>query len=378
MRFIHTADWQIGKPFRNFGDHEPVLRQARLNAIEATAKLALAENAPHVLIAGDLYDTEAPSQKTLLEPLERMRRFSGVVWHVIPGNHDPHRSNGLWDRVRAAELPANVHLHLEPVPVPLSDAAVLLPAPMRRKSEVIDLTEWMDGASTAPGLVRIGLAHGSIAGFDAGGDANNPIAPDRAAKAGLVYLALGDWHRTMKINDRTWYAGTHEADRFNNQEIGQVLLVEIAGPGAAPSVTPRHTGTFRWLSRSEEVTSTEDLGSLETRLRALPDLSATVMHLAIKGSLPVAGRAELERRIAGLEAAMAHLETDVDDLHVRTSLTDLESIDFGGVLREAADRLKAMAEDGTRTMEERRRAEDALIRLFLMTAAKTGPADIAS
>ena len=30
MRFIHTADWQIGKPFRNFGEKESVLRQARL------------------------------------------------------------------------------------------------------------------------------------------------------------------------------------------------------------------------------------------------------------------------------------------------------------------------------------------------------------
>ena len=32
MRFLHTADWQIGKPFRNFGDKESVLRQARLAA----------------------------------------------------------------------------------------------------------------------------------------------------------------------------------------------------------------------------------------------------------------------------------------------------------------------------------------------------------
>ena len=36
MRFIHTADWQVGKPFRNFGDKESVLRQARLTAIDQT------------------------------------------------------------------------------------------------------------------------------------------------------------------------------------------------------------------------------------------------------------------------------------------------------------------------------------------------------
>ena len=62
MRFIHTADWQIGKPFRNFADKESVLRLARLAAVEAIGRLAVTEGAAHVLVAGDLYDTEAPSQ----------------------------------------------------------------------------------------------------------------------------------------------------------------------------------------------------------------------------------------------------------------------------------------------------------------------------
>ena len=98
MRFIHTADWQIGKPFRNFGEKDSVLRQARLAAIEAIGRLARTETAPHVLVAGDLYDNDAPAQKTLLEPLERMRGFPDISWHIIPGNHDYHRGNGLWDR----------------------------------------------------------------------------------------------------------------------------------------------------------------------------------------------------------------------------------------------------------------------------------------
>jgi len=53
MRFIHTADWQIGKPFKQFGDRESVLRQARLVAIENIGRLAAKEGAAHVLVAGD-------------------------------------------------------------------------------------------------------------------------------------------------------------------------------------------------------------------------------------------------------------------------------------------------------------------------------------
>ena len=134
MRFIHTADWQIGKPFRNFGEKDSVLRQARLSAIEAIGRLAAQEGALHVLVAGDLYDNDAPAPKTLLEPLERMRAFPSVHWHIIPGNHDYHRGNGLWDRAAAPGLPANIVFHLAPEPVALGEHAVLFPAPLRRRS----------------------------------------------------------------------------------------------------------------------------------------------------------------------------------------------------------------------------------------------------
>ena len=372
MRFIHTADWQIGKPFRGFGSAEPLLQQARLDAIEAMGALAISEAAPNIVIAGDLYDSEQPARKTMLEPLERMRRFPAVTWHVLPGNHDPHRANGLWDRVRSQNLPSNVCLHLDPVPVPMGAQAMLLPAPMRRKSEVTDLTAWMAGCDTPPGMIRIGLAHGSVTGFGISGDASNPIAPDRATSAGLDYLALGDWHRTLKIDGRTWYAGTPEADGFASQETGLVLLVDIEGPGALPQVTERRTGTYRWLAFSEQVTSADDLMAIDQKIRALSDLSAAVIRLKLAGSLPIEARAGLGSQLAGLEAAVTALQVDLDDLHARPTLEDIERIDFDGVLRDAAGTLKAMAEDGTRNAAERRRAGDALVELFLLTTGGAG------
>jgi DNA repair exonuclease SbcCD nuclease subunit len=367
MRFIHTADWQIGKPFRNFGENESVLRQARLAAIEAMGRLARAEGATHVLVAGDLYDSDAPAQKTLLEPLERMRSFPSVNWHVIPGNHDYHRGNGLWDRARSQGLPANVVFHLAPEPVALGSEAVLLPAPLLRRSEVRDLTEWMDSAPSAAGLLRLGLAHGSIAEFGAEGEAKNPIAPDRAQRAGLSYLALGDWHRTVKVNAATWYAGTPEPDRFNSQEEGKVLLVDIPGPGAPPAVREMRTGAYRWLARSEVLAHGEDLPGLEARLRGEDNLSSLLLRLKLSGAVDLTARAGLEQRLATLEAAMFWLETDLTGLHIRPTPEDLEKIDFQGVLREAAERLRAEVDDEAASPADRRRAEEALVQLFLMT-----------
>lgn len=369
MRIIHTADWQIGKSFRRFGEQEELFRTARLTAIESIGKLAEVQGVVHVLVAGDIYDNDAPSPKTLREPLERMRGFQKVRWHLLPGNHDPHRPKGVWDRVREAPPPPNVHLHLTPQPVDLESNVVLLPAPLTHKSEGRDLTEWMDEATTPHASIRIGLAHGSVIGFGTDGEASNPIAPTRPQSAGLSYLALGDWHRTVEVGPLMWYAGTPEPDRAGSQEEGQVLLVELEGSGAPPCVTPYSVGSYRWLTREERLEDTADLKDFETSLRALPDLSATVLRLILKGILPLSGLADLRQRCEGLEAALLHLEVDDEELATRPTEADLEMIDFGGVLRDAAERLQAMAADISRDSDERHRAEDALVELYLRVTA---------
>src|SRR5579862_5872187 len=191
MRFVHSADWQIGKVFKQFGPKEEALRQARLTAIERLGELAIGNGAKHVLVAGDIYDSEAPGPITLRAPIERMKTFPNLQWHLLPGNHDPHRPQGLWDRLIQTGLPAHIHLHLAAIPFELDTGAVLLPTPLTRKTDFDDVTAWMDDATTPPGIIRIGLAHGSVVNFASEGEATNPIDPARPAKAGLDYLGLG-------------------------------------------------------------------------------------------------------------------------------------------------------------------------------------------
>ena len=69
--------------------------------------------------------------------------------------------------------------------------------------------------------MRVGLAHGSVQGILADDiDSANPIAPDRATRARLDYLALGDWHGCKRIDDRTGTAATPEPDRFKANDSG--------------------------------------------------------------------------------------------------------------------------------------------------------------
>ena len=365
MRIIHSADWQIGKVFKQFGAKEESLRQARLAAIERLGAHAKSNGVHHILVAGDVYDSEAPNPHTLRAPIERMKPFADVHWHLLPGNHDPHRPEGVWDRVAQLGLPPNIHLHLAPTPFALDDHAFLLPAPLLRKSELDDISAWMDDAATPPGTLRIGLAHGSVVNFGTGGEAANPIDPTRAAKAKLDYLALGDWHRTMQVGPAIWYAGTPEPDRAGGQEQGTALLVEIAGPGAAPLVSPLLTGTYRWITRSERLDDESALADLDQRLRGEHELPRLILRLKIEGSLPLAAHAEFQLRMADLEAAVFHLDLDQAALTARPTEADLEAIDFDGVLRRSADRLKSVIDDSAAAPELRRRAEEAFVELYV-------------
>src|SRR5690606_18796715 len=112
---------------------------------------------------------------------------------------------------------------------------------------------WDDMASPA-GMFRVGLAHGSVTGrLPEGIDSSNPIAPDRALRARLDYLALGDWHGCLRIDDRTWYAGTPEQDRFRGNDPGYALSVKIAEPGAVPEVTRLRVGQYHWHAWQERI-----------------------------------------------------------------------------------------------------------------------------
>src|SRR3546814_16057836 len=99
----------------------------------------------------------------------------------------------------------------------------------------------------------------SIRDFGSQGETKNQIAPDRARRSNLDYLALGDWHGALRVDGRTWYAGTPEVDRFQRDDPGQALVVELS-TGAEPSVTPIRTGRFHWPLREWMVSDPAEIG----------------------------------------------------------------------------------------------------------------------
>ncbi|MEP3156891.1 MAG: DNA repair exonuclease [Nitratireductor sp.] len=368
FRFIHTADWQIGKPFAwAEPDVRSALTDARFDAIDTIGKMASEHSVTHVLVAGDVFDTEGPDPRTIVQALSRMERHS-CRWWLLPGNHDFVRAGGLWDRIEA-RLPGNVSLIPDARSHELEDGVWLLPAPLIYRHQNDDPTESFDSMETPGAKLRIGLAHGSIVEFGAQGETKNQIAPDRAARSALDYLALGDWHGLLQVNSRTWYSGTPEVDRFQRDEPGKALLVALEH-GSEPSVTELRTGKYQWLKREWRVDDFAGFEAKRAQLLEGCDPAATLLRLTLVGITSLTDRVAM---LSALEDDLSHrfryFSYSATDLVAKPSDDDLTAFAAEGILGAAASRLNArIQEDGSESPIARK----ALERLFVEHAKVIG------
>ncbi len=335
--FIHTADWQLGAQFGAMPvDVAARLQAARLDAIDRIAITAKDCGACHVLVAGDVFDEVRPPQRLIGQMLARLTKHPGLVWHFLPGNHDPAQPGSVWDDLVRLALGAHVRLHTRPEAVEIAPGVVLIPAPLTAKAMSHDPTAFMDQIESATGTIRIGMAHGSVRGFSSEGEAAIPIAPERAVSARLDYLALGDWHGAIRVNARVWYSGTPEPDRYRDNAPGHALAVTIEAAGAIPAVRQIPTAEFKWHQQALDVSGAETINRLtETFRRAAISSDRTLLKLDLAGRVPLAELAAVEQSLEALAAAVVHLDVDRRGLVLSTTETDLEALGTGTIAKIA-------------------------------------------
>ncbi|ARU05971.1 hypothetical protein CCO03_16005 [Comamonas serinivorans] len=349
-RFIHTADWQIGRhyPFLE-ADDAVRLADARLAAVVRLMALAVRLDVDAVLVAGDVFDAQTVSDKTLRRLFAALGTERAVV--LLPGNHDAALAESVWTRAQRLDLvPPQVHLALRPEAIVLPSMAVL-PAPLVQRHTRGDATAWFDTAETPPGLCRIGLAHGSVQGILAEGmDADNPIAADRAQRARLDYLALGDWHGLRQIDARTAYSGTPEPERFRDNGAGQALLVEVDAPGALPRLRPLATAAHTWQQQAVDLQVPSDVAALIDASTRWP--ARLVLRLVLSGHIDLASHARLQRALDEARARVASLSVDEQGLQVAASEAELDELAVDGYLLDVLAELRARQAQGDATADE--------------------------
>ncbi|HYZ31602.1 MAG TPA: exonuclease SbcCD subunit D [Crenalkalicoccus sp.] len=291
MRFLHTADWHLGRTLNGAAflpDQEIVLGRRFPDLVAETRPDA-------VLIAGDLYDRAVPptdAVRLLDDILERIVLGLGVPVILIPGNHDDPDRLGF-----GAKLLREAGLHVanaaQGSAIPFADAhgpvavlatgyaSPLLLATLFAEAAVADhdsgfacICRHLRTLCPA-GARSVVVAHAFVAGGAETKEAERALAvggakavsPERFA--GFHYVALGHLHRPQTLGEgRLRYSGSPLAYSFAEAAHPKsVTLVELDGTGAVrteaipltpPRALRRIEGSFEQLMQGSPRVAPED------------------------------------------------------------------------------------------------------------------------
>lgn len=283
MKLLHTSDWHVGKVLKGLSRLEEQ-RRVLAEIVRITAE----ESVDLVVIAGDLFESAAPSPEAqhLVWQTVLDLHGTGAEVVVIAGNHD----NGhLLEALSPLASAAGIHV-LGRVKSPEdggvlkleigSETTRLVLVPFVSQRYVVHAAELMaqnaaENAATyaeryraviaalcdgfATGTVNLIVAHGYMRGSTEGGG-------ERAAQtiedywidptvfpASTQYVALGHLHRTQQLPGAApiWYSGSPIQVDFGEEEQSKsVLIVEVEATKPA-KVTERTLSSPRRLRTVE-------------------------------------------------------------------------------------------------------------------------------
>ena len=254
MRFLHTADWHLGRTLGGFS-----LREDQAHMLGAEFPRLVQDTRPDaVLLAGDVFDRSVPPAEAVAlldDILHRVVVGLGVPVVMIPGNHDDPRRLAFGARMLAA---AGLYIGDSPLGrvIRLADAHGEVAIVAAGYASPLALAQAAQGEAFADhdaafawlapqlhGLCgetrrRVLVAHAFVAGgteseserpVSIGG--TGQIGADRFA--GFDYVALGHLHRPQALAaGRLRYSGSPLA--YSGSEAGQqkaMLLVEMDATG---------------------------------------------------------------------------------------------------------------------------------------------------
>lgn len=329
LTFLHTADWQLGKPFASLADDSKRFRlqEQRIQTIRSLSDQITETGAAFVVVAGDLFDSPHVTKATVSAACAAIGSLNVPVL-VIPGNHDHGGPSSLWGQEfflrEQQQLAPNLRVLLQQDPIVI-DSVVIFPAPLLRRHEPGDPTAWIRSAvldpSLPPDLPRIVLAHGTIQGFGSQQDDEdgvpatvNWIDLSSLPADAIDYIALGDWHGTKQVSPKAWYSGTTEIDRFpkgEGNDPGNILKVTISR-GHAPVVEIISTGHFAWKELAFRFSDDASLDLFSARLDELIGSRGDLhlLLLILEGSLGIEASSRLEKILESWESRLVRLKLD--------------------------------------------------------------------
>jgi DNA repair exonuclease SbcCD nuclease subunit len=376
MRFLHTADWQLGmtRHFLN-GEAQPRYSAARRDAVAGLGALATETGAEFVVVAGDVFEHNHLAPRDVSQSLEAMRAI-GVPVYLLPGNHDPLDASSVYtSALFRAERPENVIVLDRTGSVEVRPGVEIVSAPWRSKKPTTDLLGDLVGRLTDDGVVRIAVGHGGMDLFEPDRDKPSLIrlatVEAALARGAVHYVALGDKHSRTQVGStgRVWYSGAPEVTNFDHIEAdsGHVLVVDVDedDPARPVRVDARRVGRWRFVTLRRTVDNSRDVADLDLNLDLMADKDRTVVQMGLTGTLTVTEKAALDAcidRYSRLFASLTIWEPQ-SDIAVVPVDGEFDGLGVGGFAAAAVDELIATAQDGGESADEARAALALLLRL---------------
>jgi DNA repair protein SbcD/Mre11 len=320
MRFLHTADWHVGKTLRTRSRMDEFER-----ALGEVARIAIEGRVDAVLVAGDIFDSPAPppeAERLVYDFLARLlpERIACVL---IAGNHDHPRKLAALARLLDG-LRIYVRHEVRPpgqggvVSVPSRDGseearvAVLPFVPERKIVDACSIMQpeytWYEAysgrieqilrhltAGFTPATVNLLLAHLLIDGARVG-TGERPLhlgeiygVNAQQVPANIQYVGLGHLHRPQELMapSKTCYSGSLIELDFGEREQDKCVVMVEARPGQAAKVDWVPLNAGRRLRDVE--------GTLAELQAMAPEVGDDFLRVRVRADGPVPGIADQVR-----------------------------------------------------------------------------------
>ncbi len=339
------------------GEAGPIVRESRIQSIHNVLKSAEKQEVDFVLLCGDIFEHNMISQEDVKKVIAIFNQYPKVPLYLLPGNHDIIGADCVYNRPIFQELK---HLTIlctsDPIEVP---GAVIHPCPVLSKFATKDFSNAIPEVREVEGI-HIGVAHGSLVGkFSVSNweDIDLPINPSCVDRTGIDYLALGHWHSHRTFEDNTGmpriaYSGTHEQTKYDEDNAGQCLLVQIDKKGDAPEIHPIKTGQLSWVSKEFVMKDSHSVEELKDYLESIKGID--MVRLVIQGELPLEFKEELNNILEFQTTLHKNVRVKPESLNFAEPTQVGALVDFGDpTLNQTEVHLKQLLADETDSRKRR-------------------------
>ncbi|MCX6667018.1 MAG: DNA repair exonuclease [Euryarchaeota archaeon] len=226
MKILHVADTHLGySAYRRVT--EDGVNQREMDTYDAFKQFidcALKSKPDLVIHAGDLFDSVRPTNRAITFAIHQILRLSKqeIPFVIIAGNHEHPKLKETGHIFSVLDHIENVYpiynASYETIPFEIDGNKITIHAipQTTTKQEFNDNLKKLKPETNAD--YNILLAHGGVKGIKefSMNEFNELIIPTQYLKSNFDYVALGHYHKYVKVSENAFYSGSTECFTFSD------------------------------------------------------------------------------------------------------------------------------------------------------------------